>query len=96
MLDLSKIDLSQMHIFSIEFTTDDDVNGIIALNDKNKMVMEIGGFNGLEFCDADEFEYFVEIKDNRMTLDGVKCTINYVSTETIQEFNDFWDKNDYY
>ena len=95
MLDLNTVNLEDMHLFAVEFTTTDGVNGRLALTDRDELVVNVAGFTGLVFCNADEFHYYVKFNGNQMVFDNeVFCTVTNVEYETNAEFNEFCDKCD--
>ena len=95
MLDLNTVNLDDMHLFAVEFTTADGVDGRLALTDRDELVVDVAGFTGLVFCNADELHYYVEFDGNQMVLDKeVFCTVTDVQYETKAEFNEFCERCD--
>lgn len=85
--------LKDYHIFSFEFETKDGVNGRLAKDCNDDIIIDIAGFSSLTFCSADQFEYITDIDvdniniDDIVQLDDVLVTITSIDTETKAEFN---------
>ena len=85
--------LEDYHIFSFDFITRDDVNGRLAKDCNDDIIIDIAGFSSLTFCSADEFEYITDIDVDNINigdiveLDDVFVIITSIDTETKAEFN---------
>ena len=85
--------LDDYNIFSMEFKVlKTGITGRLALTCEDDVLIDIGGFDGLELCDKDYFDELCSANSpdelctgNIIEIDGVEVEILDMDTETIEE-----------